>query len=98
MGSWSSSQVAGTWRKPRTASMKSSSIGRTPSRLHSSLQSGKDVESGKVWHLDFHPHQQNFNKSDSGFCRSSMQHGNSIVTSFRAVECEIPTDTGSSLS
>ncbi|KAF2600064.1 hypothetical protein F2Q68_00010849 [Brassica cretica] len=62
------------------------------------LSKSKDVESGKVWHLDFHPHQQNFNKSDSGFCRSSMQHGNSIVTSFRAVECEIPTGTGSSLS
>ncbi|KAG5373831.1 hypothetical protein IGI04_042846, partial [Brassica rapa subsp. trilocularis] len=58
----------------------------------------KYVKSGKVWHLDFHPHQQNCNKSDSGFCRSSMQHRNSIVTSFRAVECEIPTGTGSSLS
>ncbi|KAF3543884.1 hypothetical protein DY000_02008135 [Brassica cretica] len=66
-------------------------------RVHE-LSKSKDVESGKVWHLDFHPHQQNFNKSDSGFCRSSMQHGNSIVTSFRAVECEIPTGTGSSLS
>ncbi|KAF3502597.1 hypothetical protein F2Q69_00042807 [Brassica cretica] len=61
-------------------------------KLHE-LSKSKDMESGKVWHLDFQPHQQNFNKSDSGFCRSSMQHGNSIVTSFRAVECEIPTGT-----
>ncbi|KAF3577344.1 hypothetical protein DY000_02033073 [Brassica cretica] len=56
-----------------------------------------DVESSKAWHLGFHPYHHPLSLIVAS-CRSSMQHGNSIVANFRATECEIPTGTGSGLT
>ncbi|KAF2538744.1 hypothetical protein F2Q68_00021780 [Brassica cretica] len=56
-----------------------------------------DVESSKAWHLGFHPYQHPLSLIVAS-SRSSMQHGNSIVASFRAAECEIPIGTGSGLT
>ncbi|KAF3575727.1 hypothetical protein DY000_02031089 [Brassica cretica] len=102
----SSIEEGGTWMTPLIQYLEddilpedrneSRKIKKQAAREH--MTSRPDFESSKVWHLGFHPHQQTSKMSDSGFCRSNMQHRNSIVTSFRGVECEVRTGTGSSLT